>query len=67
MLEDPQAWLRRPRNIAKIMVYWSRGRARNAEAYSPKGGPARDEMLLGLGLSPELDPQRILELAACRS
>lgn len=60
MLEDPQAWLRRPKNIAKVLGYWARGRARNAEAYRPKGGPEREEMLTGLGLSPELDIQRVL-------
>ena len=61
MLEDPQAWLKRPKNLAKIMGYWARGRTRNAEAYRPKGGPERDEMLRGLGLAPELDIQRVLE------
>ncbi len=64
MLEDPQAWLKRPKNLAKVMGYWARGKARNAEAYRPKGGPEREEMLRGLGLSPELDIQRVLEPAA---
>ena len=63
MLEDPQAWLKRPKNLAKIMGYWARGRARNVEAYRPKGGPEREAMLLDLGLSPELDVQRALERA----
>ena len=63
MLEDPQAWLKRPKNLAKVMGYWARGRARNAEAYRPKGGPDRAEMLRGLGLSPELDVQRVMEAA----
>ena len=63
MLEDPQAWLKRPKNLAKVMGYWARGRARNAEAYRPRGGPEREEMLRGLGLSPELDVQRVLEQA----
>jgi 2-polyprenyl-6-methoxyphenol hydroxylase-like FAD-dependent oxidoreductase len=61
MLEDPQAWLKRPKNLAKVMGYWARGRARNAEAYRPRGGPEREVMLRGLGLSPELDIQRALE------
>jgi len=61
MLEDPQAWLKRPKNLAKIMGYWARGKARNAEAYRPKGGPEREEMFTRLGLSPELDIQRVLE------
>ena len=64
MLEDPQAWLRRPKNLAKVLGYWARGRERNAEAYRPKGGPERDEMLRRLGLSPDLDVQRVLEGAA---
>jgi 2-polyprenyl-6-methoxyphenol hydroxylase-like FAD-dependent oxidoreductase len=59
MLEDPQAWLKRPKNLAKVMGYWARGRARNAEAYRPRGGPERAEMLHGLGLSAELDIQRV--------
>ena len=60
MLEDPQAWLKRPANLAKVMGYWARGRARNAEAYRPRGGPEREDMLRGLGLEPELDVQRVL-------
>jgi len=64
MLEDPQAWLKRPKNLAKVMGYWARGRARNAEAYRPRGGPEREEMLRGLGLSPELDIQGMLEPAS---
>jgi 2-polyprenyl-6-methoxyphenol hydroxylase-like FAD-dependent oxidoreductase len=64
MLEDPQAWLKRPKNLAKILGYWARGKSRNAEAYRPKGGPEREEMLRGLGLSPELDIRRLLEPAA---
>jgi hypothetical protein len=64
MLEDPQAWLKRPKNLAKVMGYWARGKARNAEAYRPRGGPEREEMLLGLGLEPDLDIQRVLAGAA---
>ena len=60
MLEDPKAWLKRPKNLAKVMGYWARGRTRNAEAYRPRGGPERDEMLRGIGLSPDLDMQRVL-------
>lgn len=60
MLEDPQAWLKRPKNLAKVMGYWARGKARNAEAYRPRGGPERDEMLRGLGLEPDRDVQRVL-------
>lgn len=63
MLEDPQAWLRQPKNLAKVMGYWARGRRRNAEAYRPKGGPERADMLCRLGLSPELDIARVLQAA----
>ena len=59
MLEDPAAWLKRPRNLAKIMGYWARGKARNAEAYRPRGGPGREEMLMGRGLSPQADIDRV--------
>ena len=59
MLEDPQAWLKRPKNIAKILGYWARGKDRNADAYRPRGGPGREEMLMGLGLSPQADVERL--------
>jgi 2-polyprenyl-6-methoxyphenol hydroxylase-like FAD-dependent oxidoreductase len=59
MLEHPQAWLKRPANLAKILGYWARGKARNAEAYRPKGGPERAEMLHALGISPDLDVERV--------
>ncbi|HEY3951287.1 NAD(P)/FAD-dependent oxidoreductase [Phenylobacterium sp.] len=59
MLEDPQAWLKRPRNLAKVLGYWARGKDRNAEAYRPRGGPDREEMLTGLGLSPQADIERV--------
>ncbi|HZZ31240.1 MAG TPA: FAD-dependent oxidoreductase [Phenylobacterium sp.] len=61
MLEDPQAWLKRPKNLAKVLGYWARGKTANAEAYRPRGGPGRTEMLQGLGLSPELDIQRVAQ------
>ncbi|MBS0363185.1 MAG: FAD-dependent oxidoreductase [Proteobacteria bacterium] len=59
MLEDPQAWLKRPKNLAKVLGYWARGKERNAEAYRPRGGPGREEMLTGLGLSPQADIDRV--------
>ena len=59
MLEDPQAWLKRPKNLAKVLGYWARGKEKNAEAYRPRGGPGREEMLLGLGLSPQTDIDRV--------
>jgi 2-polyprenyl-6-methoxyphenol hydroxylase-like FAD-dependent oxidoreductase len=64
MLEHPQAWLKRPRNLAKVLWWWSRGRKRNAAAYPPSAGPGREQMLSSLGLSPELDVARLQAEAA---
>ena len=51
MLEDPQAWLRRPANLAKVLGYWARGRQRNAAAYRAGGEPERGEMLKAIGVA----------------
>lgn len=59
MLEDPRAWLRRPKNLAKVLGYWARGRKANAAAYRPRGGPDRAAMLMGLGIGPEIDIERV--------
>jgi len=59
MLEHPQAWLKRPANLAKVLGYWARGRKANAAAYRPKGGPGRTEMLAMLGLPPDADLRRL--------
>ena len=50
MLEHPNAWIRRPRNFAKILGYWMRGKTRNRAAYPPRAGPDRETMLRALGL-----------------
>ena len=55
MLEHPEAWLKRPRNLASVMRYWARGKKRNAAAYPPKAGPGREEMMRALGLDHEAD------------
>ena len=55
MLEHPDAWLRRPRNMARILAYWARGKKRNAAAYPPKAGPEREEMMRALGLAHDAD------------
>jgi hypothetical protein len=55
MLEHPQAWLRRPGNLAKVLGYWARGKKANAEAYRPKAGPPREEMMARLGLPADAD------------
>jgi 2-polyprenyl-6-methoxyphenol hydroxylase-like FAD-dependent oxidoreductase len=59
MLEHPQAWLRRPRNIAKIVRVWARGKAANAALYPAQGAPGRVEMLQAVGVSPDADVQRL--------
>ncbi len=55
MLEHPNAWLKKPKNFAKIIRYWMRGKAKNAAAYPPKAGPDRETMLKALGLPVEAD------------
>jgi 2-polyprenyl-6-methoxyphenol hydroxylase-like FAD-dependent oxidoreductase len=55
MLEHPNAWMKKPGNFAKILKYWMRGKAKNAEAYPPKAGPDREEMMRALGLPHEAD------------
>ena len=55
MLEHPDAWLRKPGNVVKILHYWARGKKKNAAAYPPKAGPERDEMMGALELSAEAD------------
>ncbi|MDZ4373532.1 MAG: FAD-dependent oxidoreductase, partial [Phenylobacterium sp.] len=55
MLEHPEAWLKRPRNLALVLRYWARGKRRNAAAYPPKAGPERPEMMRSLGLDPQAD------------
>lgn len=63
MLEHPEAWLKRPRNLVRVLGYWARGKKRNADAYPPKPGPGRAEMMQALGLDHQADllesmPQR---------
>jgi 2-polyprenyl-6-methoxyphenol hydroxylase-like FAD-dependent oxidoreductase len=55
MLEHPQAWLKRPRNLVRVLGYWARGKKRNAAAYPPKPGPGRTEMMQALGLDHQVD------------
>ncbi|NML94778.1 NAD(P)/FAD-dependent oxidoreductase [Novosphingobium olei] len=55
MLEHPDAWLKRPRNLAGVLWYWARGKARNAAAYPPSPGPERVEMMQLLGLDWQAD------------
>ncbi|WP_293906280.1 FAD-dependent oxidoreductase [Phenylobacterium sp.] len=64
MLEHPQAWLKRPANLARIARVWARGKKRNADLYPPKGGPEREQMLAALGVSATADVERVRAEAA---
>jgi 2-polyprenyl-6-methoxyphenol hydroxylase-like FAD-dependent oxidoreductase len=59
MLEHPEAWLKRPRNLAKIVRVWARGKARNADLYPARGGPDRTEMFEKVGVSATADMERV--------
>ena len=59
MLEHPQAWLKRPANLARITRVWARGKARNADLYPPKAGPDRDAMFAAVGVSATADVERV--------
>jgi flavin-dependent dehydrogenase len=60
MLEHPDAWLKRPANLAKIARVWARGRKRNADHYPAKAGPERDAMFgrVGVSATADLRPDR---------
>lgn len=58
MLEHPEAWLKRPKNLAKIVRVWARGKARNADLYPVLGAPGRTQMLEAVGVSPTADEER---------
>jgi hypothetical protein len=64
MLEHPEAWLKRPRNLAKVLGYWARGRKANAAAYPLKPGPDRAELLPAVGISVDADIERLKAEAA---
>ena len=51
MLERPGQWLKDPRNILRIVGWWVRGKARNADRYPQKPGPERDVFFAALGLT----------------
>ncbi|WP_085808185.1 NAD(P)/FAD-dependent oxidoreductase [Sphingomonas sp. TZW2008] len=55
MLEHPEAWLKRPANLGRVLGYWARGAKRNAAAYAPKPGPDRPELMARLGLDAQAD------------
>lgn len=58
MLEHPEKWLSKPRNLASVLYYWARGKRANAAAYPPKAGPARNEMMQVLKLDWQADIER---------
>lgn len=59
MIEHPSLWLKQPRNLAKVLFVWAKGKKRNAAFHPPKLGPGRREMLTSLGLSPTADFERL--------
>ena len=58
MLEHPNNWLKRPRNMMQILRYWSRGKKRNAPAYPPKAGPSATTCCASSRSIPEIDVTR---------
>ncbi|MBY9068075.1 FAD-binding protein [Hyphomonas sp. WL0036] len=64
MLEHPEKWLRKPRNLAGVLYYWARGKRLNAAAYPPKPGPERTEMMMALELDYKADMARTAEALA---
>ena len=63
MLEHPNKWLGKPRNLAAVVGYWMRGRRRNAAAYPPSAGPGRREMLAALSVDAQADIERLKQAA----
>lgn len=63
MLEHPNKWLGRPRNLAKVLYYWARGKKRNTPAHPPRPGPERTQMLTALSLNFQSDIDRIAQEA----
>ena len=59
MLDHPSAWLKKTSNMAKVLIYWARGKTRNARYYPPTLGPGRAKMMQTLGLSPQADIERL--------
>ena len=55
MLERPGLWLRNPANMMRIVRWWMRGKAANADRYPPKVGPEREPFFAALGLEPRAE------------
>lgn len=58
MLEHPEKWLGKPKNLMGVLYYWARGKRLNAAAYPPKPGPERIEMMQALKLDYKADMER---------
>ena len=56
MLERPGRWLRNPANIFRILRWWMRGKAANADRYAPRVGPEREPFFAALGLEARAEP-----------
>ena len=63
MLEHPDKWLGKPKNLVKVLGFWVRGRARNRALYPPKLGPGRTDMMQALALDFQADADRIAKAA----
>lgn len=59
MLEPPADWLKRPLNLAKVLLHWLAPRFTKAAVYPPKAGPDRSELMRAVGLDPDLDIARL--------
>ena len=55
----PADWLKRPGNMAKVLLHWMTPRAAKADVYPPKAGPGRHELMRAIGLDPDLDVARV--------
>jgi 2-polyprenyl-6-methoxyphenol hydroxylase-like FAD-dependent oxidoreductase len=51
MIDPPGVWLRRPGTFLKILLWWAKGRRRNAYLYPPPLGPCREEMMRQAGVA----------------
>ena len=55
MLEHPDKWLGKPKNLATVLYYWARGKRLNAAAYPPSAGPERQDLMQALQLDYQAD------------
>jgi 2-polyprenyl-6-methoxyphenol hydroxylase-like FAD-dependent oxidoreductase len=55
MLEHPNKWLGKPKNLSRVLYYWARGKKRNVAAYPPEPGPDRKELMRALEINHTAD------------